>query len=739
MVRNAGVVGEQLAAWAVFADRYWVSDPGDPTGGWFGTGYNNWGVQTNQKYLAAMAALAVLGGESIDREWAYERAVAALRFSVRSHLSGPGACSDGTRWGHTWISALGIERMMYGVDLLGPQLEGADLAGIERVLVSEADWLLTDHARAGQRGVFGDPWAHSGKNAPESNIWNGALLWRTAVRVPDHPNADAWRERALEFLINGVSVAADASDERIVDGEPIRERFRGANFFPNYALDHHGYLNVGYQVICASNAAILHFDLSGAGLSAPEALHHHQRDLWAVLRRVIFADGRLARIGGDSRVRYTYCQEYLLPTLLYAADQHGDAYAAGLLDAQLRLIETEQKHNGDGSFYGRRLAGIEHSSAYYYTRLEADRACALGMVAAYLPRTTFPEPAAEPYETSVAGDWSEPEHGAALHRSPRRLASFSWRAYGLTQGMCLPPDAGDLAEWQLNLAPELTFLGDARTGGKLSRELVRQRVQSFAGGFLTTGLVNEGVSLTIAEGWSGGPAATTYLAVAALPDDRTMIGIQVCRAANWWPYLQSLKGLHLNIPNDLYNGFRRQITTESGERTLTSPADADTCIDLGGNWLTVDGRLGVIGLYGASGLTIDRSATPRGGTFASLAVDEVCYPSATTPTQLRPNETFLDIGWAVLSDAAGPETASFTDDHRRARIDLAESELRGLKVTGADGQPYVLLANLGGEPRSADLRLLLAGRGPMRDLATGEQRGDVVDVPAWGGVLLGPS
>src|SRR5690606_29330662 len=145
--------------------------------------------------------------------------------------------------------------------------------------------------------------------------------------------------RACEFFVNGVSIAADAADERVIDGKPIRERFRGANFFDSYALDHHGYLNVGYMVICTSNAAILHFDLARAGLAAPESLHHHQADLWEVIRSMIFADGRLARIGGDSRVRYTYCQEYLLPSLLYAADQFDDRHAMELLDGQLRLID----------------------------------------------------------------------------------------------------------------------------------------------------------------------------------------------------------------------------------------------------------------------------------------------------------------------------------------------------------------------------------------------------------------
>jgi len=71
-----------LASWASFAERYWTTDPDRSSHGWFGTGYNSWGVQTNQKYAAAMVALATEGSSGhnpvdVDREWASERAVAA--------------------------------------------------------------------------------------------------------------------------------------------------------------------------------------------------------------------------------------------------------------------------------------------------------------------------------------------------------------------------------------------------------------------------------------------------------------------------------------------------------------------------------------------------------------------------------------------------------------------------------------------------------------------------------------
>jgi hypothetical protein len=483
----------------------------------------------------------------------------------------------------------------------------------------------------------------------------------------------------------------------------VRARFRGANFFPHYGLDHHGYFNVGYMVICTSHAAIGHFDLRQAGLPEPDALHHHQAELWDVLRRFVFADGRLARIGGDSRVRYAYCQEYLMPSLVYAHEQLADSHALTLLDRQLELVDAEQSTNADGSFYGSRLATLAAASPYYYTRLETDRACALGMAATYVSALTPARPSrpdtTESFERSVAGGWAEPEHGAVLHRSPRRLASVSWRAFGLTQAMCQPPDDGHLAEWTSNLCGEIVVVGDQHAGGHLSRELIDQHVTEFDGGFLAYARVIEGAQLTLAEGWTGRAAAISHLAIAALPDDRTMVGLHVCTTADWWVTLASVKGLHLNLPNDLYNGYARTLSSARSRRELLSPAPRTEAIGLDSDWVCIDDRVGVVGLTGVDQLWLDRSSERRGGHVQSLYVDELCWPHVGGPRQVPPSTTVLDIGWAVLSGADAAETSAFAQAHRGRQERRGQGELRRLDVTGADGRAYRLLFN----PTDAEL------------------------------------
>ncbi|HVX47168.1 MAG TPA: hypothetical protein VHC49_24975 [Mycobacteriales bacterium] len=690
---------DSLGGWADFAERWWQPDPSDPAAGWFGTGYNDWGVQTNQKYAGAMAVLGALGPPGARRDRAAARARAALRFTLDSHVSGSGRCSDGTQWGHTWISPLGIERMMHGVALIEPTLDDSTVAAIERMLISEADSLL-------QTDIVGDRWAASRRNVPESNLWKGALLWRTAARYPDHERAERWREHAVTLLVNSVSIAADADDPAIVDGAPVSDRFRGANFFPHFALDHHGYLNVGYQVICVSNAAMLHFDLRAAGSPAPESLHRHQADLWAVIRRQIFQNGRLARIGGDSRVRYAYCQDYLLPALLYAADRHGDGGALGLAERQLALIEHEARDSDDGGYYSRRLAHLARENPYYFTRLESDRACVIGMAAAYLPLVRRPGGVSQ----SVHGGWCEPEHGAVLQRGPRRIASFAWGAHGLAQGLNQPPDDGHLAEWQENFGGRVRLLGDGGTV-TTSRRLLAHHIETFSGGFTTSGSIIEGAALQIPEGWSGTDGALSQLAIAALPDDRTMIGLHYCRALKFRVFPLEALGLCLNVPNDLYNGRRRTLTTARGVLALSPPATS-VITSLGCSWVNVDDRVGAIGLYGGDSLRLDRSSFRRAGPQGSLFVERIHYGDA--PESVAAGGTILDIGWVSLAGVDADQTREFARE--QADPVAHTGAVRAVRVRGADGREYLFQANFTDSPQTvpaAGRDLTGAATGPL--------------------------
>jgi len=718
-----------LEPWPKFTERFWYDLPGHAGLGCFGTGFNNWGVQTNQKYLGAMAVLALdpatdTKAAGLSRDHLLARALAALRYSLATHTSGTVRRTDDTQWGHHWISGLGIERMMHAVDRLDEHLTDADQAALRRVLVSEAGWLLESHP------VQGNPWATSHENVPESNVWNGAILLRAAMMYPDEPHADDWTEKGQALLLNAISVPADAEDNRVIAGKPLREWHVGANFFPHYALDHHDYLNVGYMVICLSNVAMLHYAYALRGLEAPEPVYHHARDLWHLVRRLVFADGRLARIGGDSRQRYCYCQDYLLPTLVFAADHWADPLAAHLEAGQLDLIAAEQEFNGDGSYLSRRLGHINAASPYYYTRLEADKAACLSMAAMWRRlRPQIPEakrsPEAARLEADLAGSWTEPEHGAMMHRSPARLVSWSWRACEPPQGLCLPPDDGHLAEWSECMAGRVTALGEVPRRIERSQHTLRRHgQQSFDGGFVTCGTTTDGAEVNIPEGYRAQDLVDHHVAFAALPDGHTALRIELAVNGRSRTYLRDVRGLKFNVPNDLWNGSARTYTGAAGAKRVEGLLDGTERVEsLGSRWVNVENRIGVVSVYGAESLMLYRPGCRRGGHFGSLCFDEICTAVRPQPFNAPAGAVLLDGGEVVIASVDAAATRDYAARGAVARAECDAADARAIMAEGQDGQQYLLVANFAPDGAGATaiaVTLQQDGAKAASDLATGE-------------------
>lgn len=368
----------------------------------YGTGESvHWPVQSNCNIFAALAVLSTAPELPPEkREECEILALRLLRYTLRTHLTGDLDATDGKRWGHHWISVLGLERMNHGLNAIRDRLTAEDHARLRTLMLSESEWLLDCYP------VEADMIGTSGKNRPESNIWNGGMLLRTALEYPDAPRAGEFLEKSTRFLLNGLSHPLDAAGETRYRGRPLREWHVGPNFTLNWSLDHHGYLNVGYMIIALSNLAMLHFHCRERGFTPPPELYHHVKDLWETVREFTFPDGRLLRIGGDTRSRYTYCQCYAVPVWLMAADLFGDPAAIRFENGYLALIRKEQTASGDGSFYGRRLADLGRISYYYWTRLESDPFLALSCGARW--RRLFRLPAEAPPENPGISNGATP-------------------------------------------------------------------------------------------------------------------------------------------------------------------------------------------------------------------------------------------------------------------------------------------------------------------------------------------
>jgi hypothetical protein len=710
----------------------------------YGTGFNGWGMQTHQKAFAAIAVLAADPGTDrtrtgMSRTELLDSALRMLRFTLESHVEGSYQCEDGTSWGHTWISALGVERMMHGVEAVEAHLTAEDRELLRRVLVSECDWLL-DHYE-----ILGHPLNESGRNKPESNLWNGSLLHRTAALYPDTPRAEAYREKGSRFLVNGVSVASDALSAAVVDGRPVSEWFVGDNFLEeSYALNHHGYLNVGYMVICLSNAAMLHFTFKRLGMAPPEALYHHVRELWDTVKPMLFPDGRLIRLGGDTRVRYCYCQDYLLPALLLAADGFGDGDCPALEAGWLGQVQVEMAANGDGSYLSARCAELKRVSPLYYTRLESDRAVCLSYGAYWRRRfDSLPEGRGERglYKPAVPYVCKDMYHGASFVKGERRIASWTWLAAEGPQGLCLPADGSDLAEWRYNLAGRIQG-----TGVSNEYQTVSHAQHMFEGGFVTWGKALACSGELLAEQQSRDVLAVAQTAFAALPDDCTVVALQYAKTVTR-SYISSVRGLLLHVPNDVFNGSRRTYRYGESETVLegagggermgtvrrngTNPVDgAEQRINTGSRWLNVDGRLGVVQAYGNEPLTLYRPGRRQIGlkhrhqsdTLGMLYADEICSPFWDSLRDVPPDTVLVDTGFAVLAGCGPQETRKLAEGGGCAAVvEVGAAEaVRVMLVKGADGLRYLLAANFGEEGACAEVRLPtgITPAALLRDLAT---------------------
>lgn len=695
-----------LHAWTGYAQRWLHRLPGPAGLTCYGTGaHGHWALQAHDTAFTGYAILASAPDADtaparLSQDELAATALSLYRYTFQSHHDGGGAAVDGKTWGHSWISILGVERMMHGVRAIYPLLTADDLERMQRVLLSEADWLLNScQVKAGL----------TQNNEPESNMWNGAFLHRVARLYPDASNTTGYLEKGTSFLTNAISHPEDIDDNRMIDGKPLKAWHIGPNFTSTYGCNHHGYLNVGYMVITLSNLAMFHFACKEEGWTPPSALYLHARKLWQLVKTCTFPDGRLWRIGGDSRVRYCYCQDYAIPVWCFARDVFGDTDAAGFYATWLPQVAAEAATNGDGAFLSRRLRKLEEAAPLYTTRLEGDRVCSLGMAIAWGQSA---DAAPADAVTAPLTAWQDDLHGASLVREEKRFASWCWQASEPPQGMCLPPDGSDLAEWRHGLSGQLRGVGIVN-----DRRVCRHTDTRFDGGFATCGRVALTTDVFIGEGETEDEFATIDLAYAALPDGRTAVGLQRAVLLHR-TVVRECKGLYLLLPNDCFNGYARRIATASGLRTLQGRPRHGACIRTSSRWLSVDDKLSVLGLYGGDEILLNQPHEPQidirswkhqsnaGDPGGLLYADEICLGTCDDTSALWDAGTLFDIGFAIRTAASAAETEawSHTPSQRLEPLD-GQPAVRAVRVSGADGHDYLVAANFAEETLA--LRLVI--------------------------------
>ncbi len=697
-----------LEAWRRWSGVYIFPPRGRPDRRYFSDGSADaWAIQA---HLGAAAAYAVLAADpgldetraDASRETIRDTALAMFRFAAATVQGGPETCTDGRQW----LRPLAVVRFLHGLNALEPWLTPGDQALARHLFTVHADLLADQDIQA---GIFRN-------NRPESNHWNAILLLEAAHRVPDHPRRSLWLERSTAFFLNALSIPADAESDAPFAGRPLKAWHVGPNLTPDFGMNHHGYLNLGYMVIVLSQMAIAHFAMRERGRDAPPEACLHADDLWRIVRLCTFDDGRLCRIGGDTRARYCYCQDYALPMWLGMIAKFGESQCAGLEAGWAGIVGREQRHNGDGSYLSARLARLARESPFYYARLESDRAVTASMAAWW--RRRFPDdldasrPPA-PRQAPARGAWADPLLGGVVCRGTRRIAAWRWRHS--PGGICLPAGRSDLAEWGDRL--DANLFGQVRGTGAVNNFLLRADGTADrppAGvlhrlgtdGFVTAGETFQESLDPLGEGESPKQILRRRNACFALPDDRTVIGFQWAAALRDC-FLRRLCAPGILIPNDLFNGGRRRYAFAGGVRDLPSRPGREEVIDTGSSWLSVDNCLAVIAIEGAGPLFIARPADRQIAvnhkpTLTSLYADVIGTLRRDAPFHVAEGDVVLDLGFVILAGAGAEEAAAL----RPRRLDHGGADgVRAVQVSDAGGGDWLAVANLSGTPAVADLEV----------------------------------
>lgn len=683
---------EMLNEWIYYSMQDLYQCPDRPDLMCYGAGYNGWGMQTHQKALAAFAIAATDDSikTTIDKKTLLDISKKMLRYMLESHIEGNYHCLEGESWGHTWISVLGTERAMHAIEELIPYLDDSDKKLLRKVFISEADWLLNCY------DVVADKEDKTGRNKPESNIWNGAFLHRTASLYPDCENTTKYIEKAGAFFVNSISIDGDRNSEITYDGQKVQDLYVGSNFFDSYSLDHHGYLNVGYMVICLSNIAMYHFSCKKLGFKAPASLYHHAEELWRLIKSNMFPDGRLIRIGGDTRVRYCYCQDYALPMLDFVRDYIGDRDAVEMEEGIVNLFKQEFDANNDGSFLSDRCSGFKEVSPIYYTRLESDKAAVLSMLINWNKYIGKSEETISLHKT-----WKEDFHGACFVRDENRFSSWTWKGATSAVGLCLPLDRSDFAEWDDNLAGEIKGMGATNTSS-----FITGTQDIYEGGFVACGYCHHLSQSFLAEQQKDELSAVKHVCFAALPDGATTVVMHYAYSPQRI-YLKTVKGLNLNIPNDLFNNFTREYCFGNQSVKLNGLSETENTIDTHSKFIHVDNIIGMHVAYGNDAFKIYQ---PKGRNVAirksigkdnyyndataNLCADTICATCKTKPFWADKGEILLDEAAVVSVNITKERTKKKSEFVSNITV-TAGGLTRYVITLGENDRVYAVVANFG--------------------------------------------
>lgn len=185
-------------------------------------------------------------------------------------------------------------------------------------LTGEAGWLLWDYLtpqtreyvaqmvvyEASQQLMRGtEYWADAsgsvisrGDTKAEEDSWNAGILELAIAMMPKHPQAGAWRRRAVDLETAAYARLADINSGEVVNGVTLADRLEGANAYDDGTVENHQAVHPDYMTNIQQSwwAA----DVAGlAGRSVPQSAFHNAALVYGAMTTVQFAPGAASPTG----------------------------------------------------------------------------------------------------------------------------------------------------------------------------------------------------------------------------------------------------------------------------------------------------------------------------------------------------------------------------------------------------------------------------------------------------------
>lgn len=577
-----------LEAACQYADQDWTNSSFDAAAGYWGDGVSigNEGIRTISDMVLACGTLLKYdhGLGASERRDLQTKATAALRYVVATHFTGSQKCTDGKQWGgldrpghRAWQSSYWTSDLALGAWLIWDQLDPGLQKGVERVVAAQDDLL--------SRG--NPPTNFRLDTKAEENGWDVPCLVLGELMFPSNPHAALWHETALKYMMNTLSTAADLHDTNLVDGKPVNQWVLGANLYPDFTLENHGFFHPSY-VGCSSyflTQAEMYY--AYAGKPIPQAATHHLMDVWRMFRTIILPWGETADPQGMD------WELHGLPFIdLYAtlATHDQDRFAARMEQSSLQYLHAWQImcHGSltlPGSPFGITRHAINAELASY------------GFLAHKIFGPSIKPLTARAANAQEEGVWEYPYVKFIEQRTLQKFASFSWK--NRIMGLLMPiEDHLSNPEFIVPIANgfvgsfELTPRGDAKT------TVIEHSWEKTPDGFETTGtlLLDGGRLKQTLRMISVGSQTVVY-------EDR------VTALTN--TTVRGERGVPIGIENDSLTGGTRLVSDEDGQITFNWQKTQKP-VALPGSWANVDGRLGVVMMDGA-GMAYAQAHSYSGG------------------------------------------------------------------------------------------------------------------------------